>query len=137
MFPFFGIVLIHFIDYAITVVPLSLPFIHLFPVAPSHQHPHLSSCPWVTHISSLASPFPILFLTYPCLFCTYNLCFLFPVPFPPFTPLPNPTDNPPCDLYFCESIPVLVVCLVNGRHKIDRGRLKIVWEMEKPENLYV
>ena len=24
-----------------------------------------------------------------------------------------------------------------GRHKIDRGRLSIVWEMEKPENLYV
>ena len=25
--------------------------------------PHLSSCPWVIHIGSLASPFPILFLT--------------------------------------------------------------------------
>ena len=24
-----------------------------------------------------------------------------------------------------------------GRHKIDRGRLRIVWEMEKPKNLYV
>ena len=24
----------------------------------------------------------------------------------------------------------------NGRYKIDRGRLRIVWEMEKPENLY-
>ena len=24
-----------------------------------------------------------------------------------------------------------------GRYKIDRGRLKIVWEMEKPKNLYV
>ena len=23
-----------------------------------------------------------------------------------------------------------------GRHKIDRGRLRIVWEMEKPKNLY-
>ena len=30
----------------------------------------LSSCPWVVHISSLASTFPILFLTSPCLFCT-------------------------------------------------------------------
>ena len=49
--------------------------------------PHLSSCPWVVHISSLASPFPTLFLTSPCLFCTYHLCFLFPVP---FLPLPAP-----------------------------------------------
>ena len=26
---------------------------------------------------------------------------------------------------------------INGRYKIDRGWLKIVWEMEKPKNLYV
>ena len=25
---------------------------------------------------------------------------------------------------------------INGRYKIDRGRLKIVWELEKPKNLY-
>ena len=25
----------------------------------------------------------------------------------------------------------------NGRYKIDRGMLRIVWEMEKPKNLYV
>ena len=25
----------------------------------------------------------------------------------------------------------------NGRYKIDRGRLRIVWEMEKPKNVYV
>ena len=24
-----------------------------------------------------------------------------------------------------------------GRYKIDMGRLRIVWEMEKPKNLYV
>ena len=24
---------------------------------------------------------------------------------------------------------------MNDRHKIDRGRLRIVWEMEKPKNL--
>ena len=24
-----------------------------------------------------------------------------------------------------------------ARHKIDRGRLRIVWEIEKPKNLYV
>ena len=26
---------------------------------------------------------------------------------------------------------------INGRYKIDRGMLRIVWEMEKPKNLYV
>ena len=26
---------------------------------------------------------------------------------------------------------------VNGRYKIERGRLRIIWEMEKPKNLYV
>ena len=26
---------------------------------------------------------------------------------------------------------------INGRYKMDRGRLRIVWEMEKPKNLYV
>ena len=52
----------------------------------------LSSCPWVVHISSLASTFPILFLTPSCLFCTYHLCFLFPVPFSSFLPFPHPTD---------------------------------------------
>ena len=25
---------------------------------------------------------------------------------------------------------------INSRHEIDRGRLRIVWEMEKPKNLY-
>ena len=26
---------------------------------------------------------------------------------------------------------------INSRYKIDRGKLGIVWEMEKPKNLYV
>ena len=26
---------------------------------------------------------------------------------------------------------------INGRYKIDRGKLKIVWEMENPKNLHV
>ena len=26
---------------------------------------------------------------------------------------------------------------IMGRYKIDRGRLRIVWEIEKPKNLYV
>ena len=26
---------------------------------------------------------------------------------------------------------------INGRYKIDGGKLRLVWEMEKPKNLYV
>ena len=48
--------------------------------------PPFSSCPWVIHISSLVSTFPILFLPSSCLFSTYNLCYLFSVPFPPLFP---------------------------------------------------
>ena len=44
--------------------------------------PPLTSCPWVIHIGSLASPFPILSLTSPCLFCTCHLCCLFLYLFP-------------------------------------------------------
>ena len=57
-----------FIDYVITVLPIFL----LCPHTPSNQlpssSPSLSSCPWVVHISTLASPFPILFLTSPVYF---------------------------------------------------------------------
>ena len=90
----------HF-KYILLIMLLQLPHIFspLFPSAlhpPSHQHsPAPRTCPWVIHISSLASPFPILFSTSPCLFFTYNLCFLFPVPFPPFSPYPFPADNGP------------------------------------------
>ena len=106
---------IYFIDYAITVVHFFLPFFPLLPVSllpPSLLH--FSSCPWVIHRSSLSSPFPILFLTSPCLFCTY-LPFMFCIPctFSLIIPLLLPADNPPCDLHFCDSVPLLVVCLVH------------------------
>ena len=93
---------------------------HFFsPSFPSTLHPlppafpTLSSCPHIVCIYFLASLFPILFLTSPCLFCTYHLCFLFPGPFSPFSPIRLPTDNPPCDLHFCDSVPILVVSLVH------------------------
>ena len=58
--------LIYCIDYAITVVLFPPPFIPLHPAHPlPPAFPYLSSCPWVVHISSLASPIPILFLTSP------------------------------------------------------------------------
>ena len=62
----------------------------LSPYHPPTLPPPLSSSPQVVHISSSASPFSILFLTTPCLYCTYHLCFLFPVPFPYSSPSPSP-----------------------------------------------
>ena len=77
---------IYFIDYAITVVPF-LPLYSPPPCTPPPTCiPHFSSCPWVIYISSLASTFPILFLTSPCLSSTYDLCYLFSVPSPPLSP---------------------------------------------------
>ena len=84
----------------------------LYPTSLRHSSSPLSSCPWVVRISSLASPFLTLFLTSPCAFRTYHLCFLFPVPFLPLSPSHFPAENPPSDHHFCDSVPVLVVCLV-------------------------
>ncbi|KAF6125549.1 hypothetical protein HJG60_009966 [Phyllostomus discolor] len=72
--------------------------------------PLLSSCPCVMHVSSLASPFPVLFLTSPY-FVPSNLCFLILVPFPPFSPFLLPVDNPPNDLQIYDSVSVVLVCL--------------------------
>ena len=89
------------------------PFTQLHPAHPlPPTFPTYSSCPWVILISSLASTFPILIFISPHLFYAYQLCFLLPVPFPPILPLALPTNNPPCDLHFYDSLPVLVVCLV-------------------------
>ena len=46
-----------------------------FPLHSTPSCPPHISCPWVIHISSLASTFSILFLTSLCLFSTYHLCF--------------------------------------------------------------
>ena len=61
----------------------------LCPLPPSTPHslrqsPHHCSSPWVMHISSLATPFPILYFTFPWLFCNY------PFLLNPLTSLPIP-----------------------------------------------
>ena len=48
-------------------------------------------------------PLSILYLTFMLLIsCTFSSTL----------PSPLPTDNPPCDLHFCDSVPVVVGCLV-------------------------
>ena len=58
---------IFFIDYAVTVFPIFPPLSPLLPDPPTLQHcpPHVSSCPWVVHISSLSPLFPVPFLPLP------------------------------------------------------------------------
>ena len=73
--------------------------------------PLLSSCPWVAHISSLSPVSYTIFIS-PHVFYAYQLRFFFPVPFPPIPPFPLPTEIPPRDVHFSDSVPVLVVCLV-------------------------
>ena len=86
------------------------PFIPLHPaylLPPAF--PHLSSSPWVIHVSSLASTFPTLFLTSPIFYLLLMLLIL--CTFSPLSPSHAPADNPPCDLHFCASVPVLMVLL--------------------------
>ena len=83
-----------FLKYILLIMLLQLShFLPFTPLHPAHPlpptFPPYSSCPWVIHISSLASTFPILFLRSPCLFSTYYLCYLFSVPLPPLSP-PTP-----------------------------------------------
>ena len=80
-----------FLKYILLIILLQLS--QTFPLCPpppgttlsSSNSFALNSCPWVVHVSSLASPIPILFLISTCLFC-FQLCFLIPAPFPPFSP---------------------------------------------------
>ena len=113
------IFLIHIFDKSFKIILLimhySCPFFSLLfslPCNPCLQHPHLSTCPWVIHISSWASSFTMLFLPSPCLFCTtnyasYSLYFHTHSP-----PAPFPTDEHPWDPHIYYSVPVPVVFLV-------------------------
>ena len=119
LFFFFSNAADYFILFLIYLLIMLLQLSHFRPFTQLHPAhllpptvPPYSSCPWVILISSLASTFPTLFLPSPCLFSTYHLCYLFSVPFPLFSPSQFPIDNPPCDLHFCGSVSVLVVCLV-------------------------
>ena len=90
---------------------LSFSPLCLAPHLPPAFPPQLSSCQWVIHTSSLASPFPMLFLTFPSILfppiMLLNLCTIFP-----FSSYPLSADNPPNEnLHIYDSVPVLIVCL--------------------------
>ena len=72
---------------------------------------YLSSCPWVVHMFvGFSISYSILNLPLSIL-CLLIMLFIPCIFFPSILPLLVPTDNPRCDLHFCDSVPVLVVCL--------------------------
>ena len=82
----------YFKKYILLIMLLQLshfpPFTPLHPAHPlPPTFPTYSSCPWVIHINSLASTFPMLFLPSPCLLSTYHYgtysLYLFPLSPPP------------------------------------------------------
>ena len=103
--------LIYFIDYAITVVPFP-PLYSLPSCTPTPIH-----IPPLQFISmGRTYKFFSFYISYTLLHLPSTLYVLFmlliPYTFYPILPLPFPTDNPPYDLHFCDSLPVLVVCLL-------------------------
>ena len=97
------------------IVPFFLPFIPLITVPASHHHsPTLVH----VHISGLTYKFFCFFISHTILNLLLYILYLpfmllIPCTFPPLSPLPLPPDNPLCGLYFCESVPVLVDCLIH------------------------
>ena len=77
--------LLYFIDYSITVVPIFPPLL------PSTQHPPLPQTvptPLFKGVSSLATPFPILYFISPWLYCNYQFVLLTPLTSSPIPPHP-------------------------------------------------
>ena len=99
--------------YAITVILI-------FPLLPASTQqlplpqaiPTPCSCPWVMCVSSLATPFLILYCTPPWLFCNYLFVLRNPLTSSPIPPLPLPSGNHQNTLCIHDSISVLLFCLV-------------------------
>ena len=66
--------------------PPSVPY-------PFRKSPHHCSCPWVMHITSLATLFPILYFTSLRLFCNYLFVLLNPLTSSPIPWYPLPSGN--------------------------------------------
>ena len=103
-------------NYILLIMLLQLSWFFLFeplhpaPLTPSGNSPHHCSCLWVMPISSLASPFPILYFTSPWLFCNY-LFVLNSLICSPTLHLPPPIWQPSKCSQYPDSVSVLLVCL--------------------------
>ena len=98
-----------------TVVPFFLLFIPLHPALP-----HPPACPLLTpQFMSMGCTYKFfgLYISYTILNLPLSISYLpfmllILCTFHPSLPSHSLVDNPPCDLHFCGSVPVLVVCLV-------------------------
>ena len=92
-------------------------FFSLCPPPPStpqslRQSPHHGPCLWVMCISSLATPFPILYFTFPWLFCNYLFVLLNSLISSSIPHTPLPSGNHQNALCIHDSVSVLLICLV-------------------------
>ena len=107
-----------FLKYILLIMLLQFsqfsPFIPTLPCSPqpSSLPPHLVHVHGLyMYVSTLTSVSYTILNLFPSILCL-PIMFLIPCTFPFSPPLPLPTENPPCDVYFSDSVPVLVVCLV-------------------------
>ena len=103
---------VYFIDNAIMLSHLFLSFIPLCPATPFHQHsPTLVHGPvsYICKFFGFSISCTILNLSLSILYLPFMLLIL--CTFSNSVPVPLPADNPPCDLHFCDSVPV-IVCLL-------------------------
>ena len=109
-----------FFKYILLIMLLQLshftPFIPLCPAQPlPPTFPPFSSCPWVIHVSSLVSTFPILFLTLPLSIFYLPFMLLILCTFPPSLPIPLPCWQPSMwspFLWFCSCSSCLLSLLL-------------------------
>ena len=92
------------------------PFLSLLPVTPPSPSsisptPQFMSMGRTCKLFGFSISYTILNLPLTIL-CLPILLLIPCTPFPSTVCLLLPTDNPPCDLHFCDSAPVLIVCLV-------------------------
>ena len=105
-----------FIDYVITVVPFFSP-----PNSPPCYTPPPTSFPPTpaTQFMSMGRTYKFLGFSISCTILNLPMSILYlpfmlliPCTFSHIAHHPFPADNPPCDLHFCDQVPVLVLCLV-------------------------
>ena len=98
----FTLFLVIFFFFNCILLTMLLQLSQLFPTLPTstpslpyylRESSHHCPCPWLMCISSLVTPFPILYFTSPWLFCNYLFVLLNPLTSSPIPPHPLPSGN--------------------------------------------
>ena len=101
--------------YILLIVLLQLshfsPLYSPHPAPPTHQN-----SPTLFHVIGYTSKFfgfsiSLTILNLPMSILYLSFMLLIPCTFSPIFPLPFPADNLPCDLHFCDSVPILAIHL--------------------------